>query len=384
MKYTINNSDTEWLAQTYEKLTTKMSAECARVGSKIPFIAQNGHYSDLGMPDGLSWWTNGFWPGLLWQMYHATNDESYKMAAEGVELRLDKTLSGFEGLNHDVGFLFLPSAVANYRVTGNHDSYRRGMLAANFLAGRYNPKGEFIRAWNDGTMNDEDVRGWMIIDCLMNIPLLYWASDVSGDPRFREIAERHAKTAQKYIVRADGSSAHIASFNPSTGEFIGNPGGQGYGAGSSWSRGQGWALYGYALSYRHTGDESYLSTAKQCANYSIASLAVNNWLPLVDFRAPAEPVKYDSAAGLIIACGLLELALHVPELEKKMYVDAALKILRACDDKFNDWNPEHDAIVGGNTMLYHNDRTANLSIIYSDYYLVEALLRLLDKDLLIW
>ena len=384
MKYTLNQDDSLWLEQTYEKLAAKMSAQCDRVGSKIPFLAINGRYGDLGMPDGLYWWTNGFWPGTLWQMYNATKEESYRTSAEAIELRMDETLHGFEGLYHDVGFMFLLSAVANYRITGNRDSYRRGMHAANLLAGRYNPKGEFIRAWNENAFKEGDVRGFMIIDCLLNIPLLYWASNESGDPRFNEIAQRHAKTAQKHIVRNDGSCAHIAAFDPFTGEFLGNPGGQGYGEGSSWSRGQAWALYGYALSYRYTGDESYLETCKQCAHYCISNLAVSDWLPLVDFRTPSEPVKYDSAAGIIIACALLELTQHVPELEKKMYLEAALKILRACDSRFNDWDPERDAIVGGNTLMYHDDRIANIPLIYGDYFFVEAVLRLMDKDILLW
>lgn len=386
----ISKQDSEWLEQTYQKLLVKMKEECARIGTMIPYTTKDGKYQDLGMPGGIYFWTNGFWPGMLWQMYKATGDEAYKKAAEGVELRLAETLEGFEGLDHDTGFLFLPSAVANYRVTGNVDSRRRGLHAASILAARYNMAGGFIRAWND--MMDsvfpgmKDMSGGMIIDCLMNVPLLYWASEETYDPRYAQIAESHAKTAQKYIVRADGSCNHIVLFDSKTGEYLDNPGGQGYEKGSSWSRGQSWAVYGFALSYRHTGNPEFLDTAKRCAHYCISNLAVNDWLPLVDYRAPEQPIKYDSTAGMITACGLLELAEHVGEYEKKLYMDAALRILRACDEKFNNWNPKEDAIVGGGTFFYHDKDGSNtgVPIIYGDYFLIEAVLRLKGKSLFIW
>lgn len=200
------------------------------------------------------------------------------------------------------------------------------------------------------------------------------------------IAVNHAKTAQQYIVRPDGSCNHVVSMDPNTGEFVDNPGGQGYGRGSSWSRGQSWAVYGFALSYRHTGDESFLNTAKQCAHYCIANLAVNDWLPLVDFRAPEEPVKYDSDAAIIIVCGLLEIVEHVGEYEKRFYTEAAYRILRACDEKFCNWDPEVDSIVDGGTTFYHDPsgRTSDMPIIYGDYYFIEAVLRLKGKSLFAW
>lgn len=385
MQYVLSNEDTVWLEDTYKKLKIKMVPQCERIGSSLPFTVREGRYIEMPIPDKVSFWTNGFWPGILWQMYNATGNESYRKTAERTEEHLEEALQKFEGLHHDVGFMYLLSSVANYRITGNKDSYRRGMHAANLLAGRYNPNGEFIRAWNDSTRpGDEDTRGWMIIDCLMNIPLLYWASSQTGDPRFAQIAGRHATTAGKYIVRPDGSCNHIINFNPETGEFISAPGGQGYGEGSSWSRGQSWAVYGFSLVYRHSGNAEFLEIAKRCAHYCIANLAVTDWLPLVDFRAPAAPVRYDSAAGIIIACGLLELAEHVPELERKMYVDAAMKILRACDTAFGNWNPGEDSFIGGGSLQYHNDYFPNTAAIYNDYYFVESILRLLGKSKFLW
>lgn len=396
-------SNQEWLDDVYEKLLVKMKAECARVGTNIPYTTgEDGMYHDITQtpwgktPDGgthVGFWTNGFWPGMLWQMYEATGDELYKTAAIGVEERLDILLKSTETVDHDVGFLFLLSSVAHYRKTGDPDARRRGLLAASTLAARYNMDGKFIRAWNGPrenamtkAMGGGDIRGWMIIDCMMNIPLLYWAAEELDDPRFSKIAISHARTAQQYIVRPDGSCNHIVAFDPDTGEYLTNPGGQGYKQGSSWSRGQSWAVYGFALSYRHTKDESFLNTAKQCAHYCIANMAVTDWLPLVDYRQPVEPVKYDSTATMCTTCGLLEIAGHVDENESRFYTEAAYKILRACDAKFADWNPEKDSILTGGTFFYHDPDGTNteVPIIYADYFLIEAILRLKGKALFEW
>lgn len=384
--FCLDDGQIKWVEDIYGKLTVKMRAEAERLGTMIPYTPREGKYHDLDMQGGIYFWTNGFWPGMLWQMYNATGEELYRTAAEGVEERLKEALTGFEGLDHDIGFLFLPSSVANYRKTGNPESRRRGLMAANLLMGRFNPVGRYIRAWNRSHWAGGKVSGWMIIDCMMNIPLLYWAAEETDDPRFRHAAIAHAKTAQQYVVRPDGSCNHIVVFNPETGEYMDNPAGQGYSSGSSWSRGQSWAVYGFTLSYLHTGDGSFLDTAKKCAHYCISNLAVNGWLPVVDYRSPAGPLKYDSTAGMIAAAGLLELAKHVDESERPLYGKAALNILRACEAKFCNWDPEQDSIVGGGTFYYHDPEGTNteVPIIYGDYYFIEAIMKLRGSELFLW
>lgn len=385
-KFSLSAEDKAWLDSVYEKLTVKMKAEAERIDTMIPYTTRDGKYHDLDEPGGLHYWTNGFWPGMLWQMYNATGDEVYRTAAEGVEERMKETLVSFDVLSHDVGFMFLPMSVANWRKTGNKDARLNGFRAANVLAGRFNPMGNYIRAWNNDSWIGADASGFMIIDCIMNVPLLYWAAEEFNDPRFYNVAYAHAKTAQKYVVRPDGSCNHILIFDPKTGEFLDNPGGQGFGKFSSWSRGQSWAVYGFTLSYLHTGDESFLTTAKLCAQYCITNLAAHDWLPLVDYRAPAEPVKYDSTAAFITAAGLLELARHVGEYEKAAYLNSALKILKACEKEFCNWEPDQDSIVQGGTYFYHDPDGTNtgVPIIYGDYYLIECILKLLDKELFVW
>lgn len=372
--------------EVYEKMQVKLKAECLRVGNDIPYIPEDGRYPDVtkcvgAFGEGATWWTNGFWGGIMWQMYNATKDDCYKVSAYNVEKRLDEAMSEkFLGLHHDVGFQWLHTSVASYRLTEDADSRRRGLHAAFILAGRYNPSAKFIRAWNGKQT------GRMIVDTMMNLPLLHWAGKELDDPRFAFIANAHADTAMEMIVRDDGSCNHMVDIDPITGEFIGNPAGQGYASGSSWSRGCAWALYGFALNYHHTKEERYLNTAKQVAHYFIANLAMNDWLPLVDFRAPAEPVRYDTSAAMTAVCGLLEIAEHVPELEKNFYLQAATKITIACEKKFANWDIETDGIMYGGTAAYHSskDLSFETSLIYGDYFFLEATLRMLEKGFRIW
>lgn len=378
MKYNINELDKEWLKQTYDKIVNKMSAQCDRVGDKIPYIAEDGVYKDDKAESDIVWWTNGFWPGILWQMYHATKDEKYLNTARSVEEKLDKAFDVYTGLHHDVGFMWLHSAVADYRLTKNERSKARALHAAHLLAGRYNPRGKFIRSWN------RDRSGWVIVDSMMNIPLLYWARDEIKDPRFEYVAIDHVNTVMNNTVRKDGSCNHVIVLDPATGELLETPGGQGYGSGSSWSRGQAWAIYGFALSYLYTKNDEYLQTAKKVAHYFLSQICLTDNVALIDFRAPKTPVYWDSTAGVCAACGLLEIANHVPELEKEFYLDAAIKILKSTDEKFCNWDINYDSIVQMGSGSYFTDHDRHVPIIYGDYFFIEAIFRLLDKDILLW
>ncbi len=366
------------LQDIFNKMNKKLLAECGRLGEKIPYIAENGRYQKDMREENQFWWTNGFWAGMLWQMYHGTGDETYRRTAEYSEEAFDRALSGYVGFHHDVGFQFLHTAVADYRLTGNERSRVRGLHAANLLAGRFNPTGEYIRAWN------LDKPGWMIVDCLMNIPLLYWAGKELEDPRYADIADRHAHTAIRVLQRADGSCNHIAIFDPATGEVLEFPGGQGYGAGSSWSRGQAWAVYGFALAFMHTGKQEYLDAAKRSAHYFLANIALTGYVPLTDFRAPKEPFTADTTAGACAACGLLQIADMVPELEKTMYRESAERMLMALAERHCDWDPERDGLLQNGTVAYGREGETHVPIIYGDYFFAEGILRLMDQAFMIW
>lgn len=377
-----------WAEEILVKVKEKMTWVSEKNKEKIPYTTdENGSYDDRSdsgkkwnQDDGLNWWTNGFWGGIMWLLYQDTGDKKYAEIARKSGRKMEKCFESYYGLHHDVGFMFQPTAVADYRLTGDKDARRIAMHGANLLAGRFNPAGKFIRAWNE--VGGSDTRGWAIIDCMLNISLLYWASEESGDPRFRQIAMMHADTVSKNFIRPDGSVCHIVEFDPETGERVKSLGGQGYGEGSSWTRGQGWALYGFANSYTHTGKQEYLDTAKQVAHYCIANIPENGIIP-IDFRQPDEPAWEDSCGACVIACGLLEVAGHVSELEKKMYIRAAYRIVKAIAQTRADWSKDCDAIVQNCSAAYHDQRH-HFTMSYADYYFIEALYKFAGKGILIW
>ena len=382
------NSNQEWVGEALEKVREKMQWVSEKNRDKIPYTTgADGSYDDRsdesrgwGMDDGLNWWTNGFWGGIMWLLYQDTGEERYQEIARISERKLEKCFDQYYGLHHDVGFMYLPTAVADYRLTGNEEGRRIGMHAANLLAGRFNPVGKFIRAWNQN--EDNDTRGWAIIDCLLNLSLLYWASEESGDPRFRQIAMMHADTVLANFLRPDGSVCHIVEFDPESGRMVKSYGGQGYGDGSSWTRGQGWAVYGFANSYTHTGKKEYLEAARKVADYCIANLPESGIIP-VDFRQPQEPAWEDSCAACVIACGLLEVARHVSDSEKEKYENAAVKILRAIAENRADWTENCDAIVQNCTGAYHSPEH-HFTMVYADYYFIEGLYKLAGIGRLLW
>ena len=382
------NSNQEWVGEALEKVREKMQWVSEKNRDKIPYTTgADGSYDDRsdesrgwGMDDGLNWWTNGFWGGIMWLLYQDTGEERYREIAGISERKLEKCFDQYYGLHHDVGFMYLPTAVADYRLTGNEEGRRIGMHAANLLAGRFNPVGKFIRAWNQN--GDNDTKGWAIIDCLLNLSLLYWASEESGDPRFRQIAMMHADTVLANFLRPDGSVCHIVEFDPESGRMVKSYGGQGYGDGSSWTRGQGWAVYGFANSYTHTGKKEYLEAARKVADYCIANLPESGIIP-VDFRQPQEPAWEDSCAACVIACGLLEVARHVSDSEKEKYENAAVTILRAIADTRADWTENCDAIVQNCTGAYHSPEH-HFTMVYADYYFIEGLYKLAGIGRLLW
>lgn len=376
-----------WIQDVISKITDKMDWVSEKSKDKIPYTTINGVHDDRSLSnpsgvsaDGINWWTNGFWGGMMWQMYHVTGQEKYKEFANISEDKLDAGLQQYSGLHHDVGFMWLPTSVANFKITQNRKSRIRALHAANLLAGRYNPVGEYIRAWND--LEGQDTRGWAIIDCMFNIPLLYWATKETGDPRFEQIARKHADTVMDTFVRPDGSVNHIVEFDPFKGGVVKTYGGQGYAENSSWTRGQTWGLYGFMMSYIHTGREEYLNTAKRIAHYFIANIPENGIIP-IDFRQPNEPAYEDSTAAAIAACGLIEISKAVGEHEKNLYLGAALKLLKVLDEHRTDWSKDCDCILKNGSAAYHANEY-HQNIIYGDYYFIEAIFKLKGNDLYLW
>lgn len=368
-----------WAQATLEKFAQKYGRSAALAARQdiIPYKSEGGRWA--GSPyEGDAWWTGGFWPGLMWQLYAATQKDVFHAEALRVEQRLAKELCYFKRLYHDVGFMYLLSCGAHWMFSGNRDSKRNLLHAATILAGRFNLAGGYIRAWN------EDKAGWAIVDSMMNLSLLFWASRETKDPRYYQIAVRHADTSLAEFVRGDGSCNHIVIFDPVTGKALKKPAGQGYAEGSSWSRGQAWALYGYTLTFLSTNLDRYLDAACKIADYFIRNIRPDG-LTDCDFRQPKEADLIDNIAASCAACALIELS-RLPGLARAGdYLDAAVRMLKALDSLCADYTDQTPGVLQKCTAAYRDDGAGtHINIVYGDYFYAEALMKLLGRDPMLW
>lgn len=361
----------KWIDEALEKTLMKVKENIDAIGLRYPHVSINGTYDNQGP----GFWTSGFWPGILWLYYFATKDEKAKELAIGLENGMDAVLDGFLTLHHDVGFMWIPSSVAHYSYDGDSSARLRALKAASHLAGRFNPAGNFLRAWND------DVRagsqGLAIIDCMMNLSLLYWAGKEIGDPRFKNIAIAHTDMVLTAFRREDGSYPHVVSFNPVTGEKLGNIGGQGYGPDSAWARGQSWAIYGMTIGYRETGDIRYLAAAKEAAGFFLPNLPEKK-VPVWDFRAPVDHRDAeDSSAAACAASALIGLSsLAGNERDRMFYLAEGMDILEKLYFDYSDYSVHEQAVIKHGTVNYPAGRNIDVPIIYADFFFLEALLKL--------
>ncbi|RXZ84804.1 glycosyl hydrolase [Paenibacillaceae bacterium] len=370
---------TQWAEHVWQSITNKIDLTSHRIGDSFPYVSLDGKFNN----EEADWWTNGFWPGLLWLIYRETGNERLREIAESVEAQMDEPLQQFYPLHHDVGFMWSLTSVANYKLTGNERSKQRALTAASHLAGRYNPKGKFIRAWNQ-----PERIGWAIIDCMMNLPLLYWASEETGDPRFKHIAREHADMTLRDFQRPDGSTCHIVCFDPESGERLHSLGGQGYGPDSAWSRGTAWSLYGMALSYRYTKQPAYLEVAERNARFFLNQLPEDK-VPLWDFRAPKDMADaLDSSASVIAASGMLELSSLIKAEDSTravFYYEAAVKILQSVYNNYGAWDdPKEEGLIMKTTANRPRNAYINVPNIYADYFFAEAIGKLRGKVNLFW
>lgn len=369
----------DYINSLWSKAENKMRKAAPKMKGKIPYSARDGKYDNV-YPNEPDWWTNGFWGGLMWIFYDRTKDKLFFDAATDCEKLLNKAFNErYESLHHDVGFMWDLTSGNNYRICENADSKVRLLECANLLMGRFNLTGGYIRAWNN-----PEYKTHTIIDTMMNLPLLYRASEIIGDERYSLVAKSHADMALRDHLRPDGAVVHIVEHSELTGECVGYIPGQGYASDSVWSRGQAWAAYGFAISYLFTKQEKYLTAAKRAAQYFIANVAETDWLPLCDFRAPKEPVLFDSTAGACAACGLIEIGKLVGEYEKEFYNAAAINIIKAMDKHFCNWKENEDSILQMGSHSYHKLSERHIHIIYGDFFLAEALYKLTGGNRLFW
>ena len=320
------------------------------------------------------WWTSGFFPGVLWYLYEATGDTLLKEYACDYTSRVEK--EKYNKGNHDVGFMLYCSFGNGYRLTGN-EKYKQVLLkGAESLSTRYKAHIGVIRSWD---FNRAVWQYPVIIDNMMNLELLEWASKKSDNSRFDAIARSHADVTLKNHFRPDYSCWHVVSYDTITGQPEKKHTRQGYSHESSWSRGEAWALYGYVMMYRETQQKHYLAHAKKVANYILTHPRMpEDGIPYWDYDAPDIPDTYrDASAGAIMASAFIELSTMIQgELSRKclMMAETQLKTLTS---------PEYLAEPGtnGNFILKHSvgslmeHSEVDVPLTYADYYYVEALLR---------
>ena len=341
---------------------------------------------EVNWTDGWGW-TDGFWPGTLWLAHEATGEDKWADLARKSGFRFRQRIAAHESHTHDMGFLFSPTAVAEYTITGDKEMREMALAAARAVITRFNPFGRFIRAWN---IWDEDAsvearnerRGKAIIDTMMNLHLLWWAERETGSAEFGNIAEEHASTTRRYFCREDGSTFHTFIFDPETGDPLHGRTHQGYADGSCWSRGQAWAIYGFSLAHAWTGREEHLETARSLAKYWLDNIPENG-VPPWDFNAPDGASLPDTSAATVAACGLMELASHVGGSEAESYRGVALKSLVTLDKDFRQ--PEqHMGLLSNGVSSKPKGIGIGVSLVYGDYFYIEALLRAQGRERFCW
>jgi len=321
-------------------------------------------------------WTNGFWTGLLWLASEIRPGAHYgEAAAAQIPSFADRIERRVAVDHHDLGFLYTLSCTAAWRLAGNRQARAAALQAAALLLARYDPVARVIQAWGD--MNDPDQRGRMIIDCNLNLPLLWWAAAETGDRRYRDAAHAHVAQAAKLLVRPDRSTFHTYYVDTLTGRPRYGSTHQGYSNDSCWARGQAWGIYGFALAFRHTGDAFYLKLATELADYMLARLP-GDGICCWDLIFSDDDDLRDSSAAAIAACGLLEItaALPVADAGREGYARAAGAMIVVLDRDYLA------PIAGSNGLLDHavyhwpNRVGVDECCIWGDYFYLEALVRL--------
>lgn len=322
-------------------------------------------------------WTTAFWTGMLHLAYYTTEDLKYsKEASKHVQSFYKRYVDKYDFDTHDLGFLYSLSCVSAYKLTGDEFAAKLAVNAADELIKRFKEKGQFIQAW--GSIDDPTAYR-LIIDCMMNLPLLYWCSEYTGDRKYYDIAYAHAKTSMDVIIREDNSTFHTFYFDPVTGEKVKGVTAQGYSDDSCWSRGQAWAVYGSALSYRYTKDKSFMEYNKRVCEYFLNHLP-DDLVPYWDLIFTDGNEERDSSAGAILACGLYESAEYIDDENlRKLYIDTAKAIVNSLTKYYLADNSQNlDGILLHSVYSKPGNNGVDEFCIWGDYYYMEALLRTLN------
>ena len=374
---------------TREEVTAAMDRVADQVrcnmeyfGTRFPSSATRNQ--TYGVIDNIEW-TDGFWTGLLWLCYEYTGDDAFKnLALKNVDSFLNRVEKRIELDHHDLGFLYSLSCVAGYKLTGSAEGRRAGLLAADKLMERFQEKGGFIQAWGELGARD-NYR--LIIDCLLNIPLLHWAFLETGKPVYRNAAMRHYEAACNNVIRDDASAYHTFYFDPETGEPLKGVTRQGYSDDSAWARGQAWGIYGIPLNYRYVKDDSAFNLFKGMTNYFLNRLPEDQVCYWDLIFTDGSNQSRDSSAAAIGVCGIHEMLKYLPEVEsdKNTYRHAMHCILRSLMERYTapEIKPGNPVLLHG-VYSWHSGKGVDEGNIWGDYYYMEALMRFYKDWNLYW
>ena len=349
----------------------KMMTEAISDSAKLPRSIKN----DKVRLEEIYDWTSGFFPGSLWYLYELTNDEHFKNEAEKYTNLLND-LRYYKD-THDLGFMIFCSYGNDYRITGDTTAIPVMIETADNLIGRFNENTQTIRSWDFG-----DWQYPVIIDNMMNLELLFWASDYTNDPKYKDVAIRHANTTMEHHYRDDFSSFHVVDYDTISGDVILQGTHQGFSDDSDWARGQAWGLYGYVVMYRFTKDQKYLDFANNIASFIIDNVKTDDLIPYWDYNAPNIPdAPRDASAASVTASALLELSKYDTE-KKDTYFQYAETILK------NLSGDQYLAEKGDNLgfILKHSvghlpaNSEIDTPLNYADYYYLETLKRYLNYN----
>jgi unsaturated chondroitin disaccharide hydrolase len=368
---------------TDAEVRAALDGAVAQVRRNLPaftYVSQNHSSVDNFYPPVANdQWTAGFWPGEIWLAYEHTGDKIFRFAAQIQVQSFHRIENRIETDHHDMGFLYSPTCVAAWKLVGDEDGRRAAILAADQLIERFQPVGQFIQAWGRKG-RPEEYR--YIIDCLLNLPLLYWASAETGEAKYRDIALLHARTTLANSIRPDNSTYHTFYMDPETGNPSHGATKQGYRDDSDWARGQAWAIYGMALSYRYEPLADYLDAFERLLEFYVARLPAD-LVPYWDLIFTDGDEPRDSSSAAIVACGLLEMADLIGGDRAEAWRDLARRMTGSLARNYAVTDPERsNGLVLHGTYSkkspYNTCRGEGVDecVSWGDYYFMEALTRL--------
>ncbi len=340
-----------------------------------------------GFPAGANrGWTTSFWPGMMWIAWEITGDAFFRDAGLAHAADFARRIRDEDDLDtHDLGFLYSLASVAPYRLLGDEDARETALAAADHLMRRFLEPAGIIQAWGD--LSDPAQRGRTIVDSLMNMPLLTWAGEQTGEERFADAVRRHTTQLRTHILRDDDTTFHTFYWDPETGEPLRGATEQGAFDDSCWARGQAWGIYGFAMNHRATGDPALLDASRRCAERFLSHLPSDR-VPFWDMvYTDGADAPRDSSSAAIAVSGLFELAGVLDEGADadpdaaSRYRAAGHEILASLIENYTPESPDAaDAVLLHSVYDLPKSVGVDEGTLWGDYFYLEALVRAARPD----